>query len=89
VLIRVDSAPINPTDTVMLNGGYGSFQPLPWVPGTEGSGTVVQSGGGAKADELVGKRVACARALDQYGCWAEYIITNVSLCVALPDSISL
>lgn len=46
VLIRVESAPINPSDLSFLKGHYSSNKPLPCVPGFEGSGVVVASGGG-------------------------------------------
>lgn len=45
VLIRVESAPINPSDLAFLKGHYSSNKPLPCVPGFEGSGVVVSNGG--------------------------------------------
>ncbi len=45
VLIRVEAAPINPSDTSNLKGNYSSGQKLPCTPGFEGSGYVVKSGG--------------------------------------------
>lgn len=44
VLIKVDSAPINPSDIAFLHGSYSSNKKFPTVPGFEGSGTVIQSG---------------------------------------------
>ena len=46
VLVKIEAAPINPSDIVFLKGLYGSKKPLPVVPGFEGSGTVVENGGG-------------------------------------------
>lgn len=46
VLIRMEAAPINPSDIVSLRGQYGLKKQLPFVPGLEGSGTVVENGGG-------------------------------------------
>jgi len=45
VLIKMESAPINPSDLAFLKGHYSSNKPFPCVPGFEGSGVVVASGG--------------------------------------------
>lgn len=58
VLIRVESAPINPSDLSFLNGFYSSQKQPPCTPGFEGSGVVIQSGGGFMGWSLNGKRVA-------------------------------
>ena len=57
VLIRVESIPINPTDLYMMEGKYGKYgnASYPFTPGFEGSGTVIQSGGGLLAWRLTGK----------------------------------
>ncbi len=60
VLVRVDAAPCNPSDLLLLQGKYGSLKTLPTVPGWEGTGTVVANGGGIIGRWLLGKRVACA-----------------------------
>jgi len=59
-LIKIDSAPINPSDLAFLMGHYSSDKPFPTVPGFEGSGTVVLSGGGILGWNITGKRVAVA-----------------------------
>lgn len=41
VLIRVECAVINPTDTYFLEGKYNGTYSYPLVPGLEGSGTVI------------------------------------------------
>jgi NADPH:quinone reductase len=46
VLVKMAFAPINPSDLAFLTGNYGLKKPFPVVPGLEGSGTVVASGGG-------------------------------------------
>lgn len=45
VLIRVEASPINPSDASFLKGSYSSQRKTPCVPGFEGSGVVVSSGG--------------------------------------------
>src|SRR6187455_3208387 len=72
VLVRIEAAPCNPSDLLLLQGKYGTLKTLPTVPGWEGAGTVVASGGGWYGSWLVGKRVACAlRGSERSGTWAE------------------
>lgn len=86
VLIRVAAAPINPADIVSLKGQYGTKKELPFIPGLEGSGTVVESGGGLLAWSLRGARVAfvCPKG---NGSWCQFAIAAASNCVALPTHI--
>jgi NADPH2:quinone reductase len=58
VLIKVEAAVINPSDTYFMRGFYNGDFKFPLVPGNEGSGTVISSGGGLMAWTLIGKRVA-------------------------------
>ena len=44
VLVRIEAAPCNPSDLLLLQGKYGVFKTLPCVPGWEVAGTVVTSG---------------------------------------------
>src|SRR5215470_6343321 len=88
VLIRVEAASIGPADLMFLRGQYGITKPLPVVPGFEGSGTVVASGGGWMGRWLVGKRVACLAPEDGHGTWAEYMITSTDICIPLFKHIS-
>jgi NADPH:quinone reductase-like Zn-dependent oxidoreductase len=90
VLIKIDSAPINHSDLLFLVGNIKSPRPHPCIPGFEGSGTVVSSGGGLLAWLLSGKRVACKS--DQasfYGTWAEYMVAPATSCVKLAEDVSL
>ncbi|MEY4851380.1 MAG: hypothetical protein RLZZ331_2384 [Pseudomonadota bacterium] len=49
VLVAISHASLNFPDYLMLQGGY-QFKPdLPFIPGTEGSGTVIAAGPGAEA----------------------------------------
>ena len=36
VLVRIEAAPCNPSDLLLLQGKYGSLKTLPAVPGWEG-----------------------------------------------------
>jgi len=88
VLVKMAAAPCNPSDLLFLSGQYGVKKPYPAVPGWEGAGTVVKSGGGALAWWLQGKRVACGGQTDLDGTWAEYYIADAKSCVPLHDAVS-
>ena len=89
VLIKVECAPINPSDIYFLQGNYanigegvgGKIQ-YPLTPGWEGSGTVVSSGGGFMAWRIVGTRVAMSKCEEPNqnmtigGCYQQYMVTS-------------
>ncbi len=55
VTLQITAAALNYPDLLMLSGGY-QFRPdLPFIPGTEGCGTVIAAGQGAEA--LLGQRM--------------------------------
>jgi len=72
----------------LLQGKYGMLKKLPTVPGWEGAGTVVASGGGLLAGWLKGKRVACALRHDRDGTWAECFIAGASDCIPLKRQVT-
>ncbi len=82
-LVRVAASPVNPSDLMFLRGMYGTTKPAPVVPGFEGSGRVVGSGGGLAAQALMGLRVAFSAAVDGDGTWAEYARVPVQQCIPL------
>jgi NADPH:quinone reductase-like Zn-dependent oxidoreductase len=88
VLVQIETAPCNPSDLIFMQGLYGVVKALPAVPGWEGSGTVVASGGGIIANWLKGKRVACGGQAESDGTWAEYYLADVKNCVPLRNNIS-
>jgi NADPH2:quinone reductase len=56
VLISVNAAGVNPYDTYMRSGSYGSGNPaLPFVPGSDAAGVVESTG--AEVDLTLGQRV--------------------------------
>jgi NADPH:quinone reductase-like Zn-dependent oxidoreductase len=83
VLVRMEAAPCNPSDLLLLQGKYGVIKTLPCVPGWEGAGTVVATGGGWLAGRLKGKRVACGVQDDRDGTWAEFLVTEATMCIPL------
>ncbi|EAR90902.2 zinc-binding dehydrogenase family oxidoreductase (macronuclear) [Tetrahymena thermophila SB210] len=86
VLIKVEASPINPSDLLFLAGKYATlgFVP-PYIPGFEGSGLVIKSGGGQEADYLLNKRVAFFRCR---GAYAQYTISNSQTCLIIDDDIT-
>lgn len=87
VLVKLDAAPCNPSDLLLLQGMYGVTKSLPTIPGWEGTGVVVGHGGGVRARWLMGKRVACAGQENQGGTWAEYFIADAFTCIPLAEDI--
>jgi len=83
VLVKVAATPVNPSDLMFLKGSYGFTKALPVVPGFEGSGRVVASGGGFASQALMGLRVAFSSALDGDGTWADYARVPVQHCIPL------
>jgi NADPH:quinone reductase len=83
VLVKMAYSPINPSDLAFLTGQYGIQKAFPTVPGFEGSGTVIESGGGFYANYLKGKNVACVASDKGDGTYAEYMLTDATKCVAL------
>jgi len=86
VLIKVDSSPINPSDIAFVKGVYGVRKPLPTIPGFEGSGKVVATGGGFMSWGLMGKNVAFVTNNKLDGAWAEYVVTDAMTCVKTGDN---
>lgn len=86
VLIRVEATPIHPADALLLEGKYPVYREYPVIPGFEGSGLVVKSGGGLKGWRLTKKRVAFLLADTRLqGSWAEYVICPSAFCLPIGD----
>jgi NADPH:quinone reductase-like Zn-dependent oxidoreductase len=88
VLIKVMASPINPSDQIFLRGANPNARQLPSVPGFEGSGMVIGSGGGELADALVGKKTAFRARPDKDGAWAQYTVTDAERCIPLLPAVS-
>lgn len=87
VLVSVEAAGINPVDTYFRDGSYQPAQ-LPWIPGSDCAGTVVEAGDAvARVDE--GDRVfATGLGNSLQGTCAEYVAVPESHLAVLPDSVS-
>ena len=88
LLVRIEAAPINPSDLGMMTSEELEY---PFVPGNEGAGVVVRSGGGLLARGFVGKRVAFTRFTGgsqkkpggMNGTYAEYIVVDAKTTLTI------
>ncbi len=87
LLIKMDAAPVNPSDLALLAGGY-MDRSYPFTPGLEGSGTVVAAGSGLFPRLRFGKRVACSPQHAGDGTWASFMLTSAMNVAPLPKNIS-
>jgi NADPH:quinone reductase-like Zn-dependent oxidoreductase len=87
ILVRMAASPVNPSDLMTVKGEYGIGANYPFVPGLEGSGTVVATGGGLIARWMQNRRVALATG--NGGMWAEYSVVEASRAIPLPTGVSL
>jgi len=87
ILVRMAASPVNPSDLMTVKGAYGTKAEYPFVPGLEGSGTVVGSGGGVMARLMRDRRVALATGTG--GLWAEYAVVDAARAIPLPEGVSL
>lgn len=72
VLVRIEAAALGFPDLLMTRGGYQAKPDLPFIPGMEGAGVVVQAPSGS--DWREGDRIitgGLTGAMAQYGCFAE------------------
>ncbi len=90
VLVRMAASPVNPSDLSTLIGtsSYRKHR-YPFIPGIEGSGTVVEAGEGFIPGLLNGRRVACSSADPNQGTWAEYAVTSAKSCVPLGSKVNM
>ena len=80
-LVAVLAAPINPSDVLMLTGGYGILPPLPAIGGSEGVGRIVELG-----PDTTGLRVGQTVLLPAgSGTWATHLVAELRRLVPLPD----
>ncbi|TGW05141.1 NADH oxidoreductase, partial [Mesorhizobium sp. M2D.F.Ca.ET.145.01.1.1] len=87
VLIKVSLASINPSDVAFIKGQYGQPRAKGQPAGFEGVGTVVAGGEEPYPRSLIGKRVAFATGLSNWGSWAEYAVAEAAACIPLLDTV--
>jgi NADPH2:quinone reductase len=86
VLVAVEAAAVNPVDTYFREGTYEPAA-VPWTPGSDCAGTVVEAGSETDCEE--GDRVF-ATGLGNWlqGTCAEYAVVPASMVARLPESVS-
>ena len=88
VLIKVTRASINPSDVMFVKGLYGQPRAKGQPAGFEGVGTVVAAGDDPAAQSMIGKRIAFATGLSNWGSWAEYAVADPYACIPLIEGVS-
>lgn len=88
VLVRINAAPVNPSDLAGIRKAREKGESGNYIPGLEGSGTVVASGKGLLPKLWLGKRVACSSTHHTSGTWAEYVVTRAAMCFPLNKAVS-
>lgn len=82
------ASPINPSDIFFIKSGeYSGVKSTPCVAGFEGSGVVIENGGGLMGWGLVNKKVAFTP-VPSSGTYAQYAIAKSSECFPVDDSMS-
>ncbi|MGH4007242.1 MAG: quinone oxidoreductase family protein [Pseudonocardiaceae bacterium] len=81
LLVELAAAGVNYIDTYFRSGAYP--MPLPFIPGSEGAGTVIAAGPGTGGIE-VGDRVAWASSLGSY---AERALVPAEQALPVPDGL--
>lgn len=85
VLVEVHAAGINPVDTYIREGSHVSAPPVPFTPGKDGAGMVVEVGSGVDSVKP-GQRVYIGGSIT--GTYAEFCKTKEHQVHPLPDEVS-
>ena len=88
VRIRMRASPVNPSDIMVVRGGYGRLPTLPATPGFEGVGVIDAVGPGwlAKLRGLKpGRRVAVLNGAG--GSWQEIVVIPAKQAVPVPNDL--
>ena len=87
VLIEVKAAGVNYADILMRRGHYGVKQSLPFVPGFEAAGVVLEAGQGV-SDWKPGQRAMGTVFRETCGCYAEKAVMPAWLLMPVPEKLS-
>ncbi|MEM8874860.1 MAG: NADPH:quinone reductase [Planctomycetota bacterium] len=85
VLVAIAAAGVNPVDTYIRSGAYGSLPDLPYTPGLDAAGVIEAVGKGVD-NWQVNDRVVVAKSLS--GCYTELAVCPADGIHALPDRLS-
>ncbi len=84
VRLRIRAASANFADTVMIAGTYQEKPALPFVPGLEGAGEILEVGAGVEG-LAVGDRVMATL---RHGAFAEQAVADAAEVFAIPDGLN-
>jgi NADPH2:quinone reductase len=85
ILVKVEAIGVNPVDTYKRSGNYAHKPSLPYTPGSDAAGTIVETGEGITKWQ-VNQRVYLSGAIT--GTYAEYALCEESHVHRLPDDVS-
>ncbi len=85
--VKLRAAALNFPDILMIAGGYQVKPALPFIPGIEAAGEIVETGGEAGSWK-VGDRVIVTGAGDPLGLFAEEVTAPISAFNAIPAGMS-
>lgn len=86
-LIRLHAAGVNPVDTYIRSGTHATKPALPYTPGFDGAGEVIELGPEWPRPEVtVGSRVWCCRSVT--GTYAEQCVCDSKSVALLADNVS-
>lgn len=88
VLIKIEAIGVNYADTARREGQYVVNTPLPYVPGSEVAGTVIEIGSNVK-HVCVGDRVVTLLSSKRATGYAEYTVANSSSLIPIPESVDM
>jgi NADPH:quinone reductase-like Zn-dependent oxidoreductase len=88
VLVKISAAPVNPSDLAGIRKAREANDIQNFIPGLEGSGTVIAAGNGLLPKLWLEKRVACSAVYHTSGTWAEYMITKAAMSFPLNKNVS-
>ena len=84
VLIRMNSAGVGFVDSLMVQGLYQIKPPLPYYPGSEFAGEVVETGETVENLNIGSKVMGMWR-----GTYTDYLVVPAAQCKPIPDSLSI
>ena len=83
-LIKMDSAGVGFVDSLMVQGLYQIKPPLPYYPGSEFAGKVVETGERVENLNIGSKVMGMWR-----GTYTDYLVVPAAQCKPIPDSLSI
>ena len=82
LLVKVRAAALNYSDILMIQGNYQVRPPLPFTPGQELAGVVVEAN--EKSKFIVGQAI-CSKV--DWGAFAEYALVREDMAITIPEQI--